>query len=317
MGSVLILGGTRDIGHFTALSLLAAGHSVSVLNRGVTVDELPDSVERLRADRSEPHQMRDTLAGRSFDMVLDTTTYNGNHARQSVELFGGNTDRFIFVSTGQVYLVRRNLGRPFKETDYDGELISEPDSGTEDQDAWKYGVEKRDAEDVFRVASRASAFPVTTLRLPMVASERDRRERIQTYIARVLDQEPLQIPDEPGLPIRHVYVQDVARLITQMVGSDVGIGVPYNVSYGQSMSLDQLIALISRLTGREPSIIRRRREVLERAGLLPHFSPLSSRWMSELDNTRSLRELRGIGIRYTPPEEYVRALIDDYEARRK
>ncbi|HLE56858.1 MAG TPA: hypothetical protein VJB15_07230, partial [Rhodothermia bacterium] len=41
----------------------------------------------------------------------------------------------------------------------------------------------------------------------------------------------------------------------------------------------------------------------------------SGRWMSELDNTRSLAELGEIVVRYTRPETYLPVLIADYEKR--
>lgn len=312
MADILILGGTRNIGHFTALSLLEAGHRVSVLNRGVTPDGLPPQVERLRADRRDTTQMRAALDTLSFDLVLDTTTYNGADARQAVELFGGTADRFIFVSSGQVYLVRENLDRPFAEQDYNGPLMAEPSPDSEDHSEWKYGCDKRDAEDVFTAAAAASGFPLTTLRLPMVASERDDRGRIQCYIARILDRGPFLVPDEPGLPLRHIYVQDIARLVTSLAVAEKGIGRAYNISYGESMSLDELIVKLSTIIGHEVHVIRKPRAELEADKLLPHCSPFSGRWMSELDNTRSVGEL---GITYTPPEEYLRNLVEDYRSR--
>ena len=42
MAEILILGGTRNLGHVTALALLEAGHNVTVMNRGITPDELPE-----------------------------------------------------------------------------------------------------------------------------------------------------------------------------------------------------------------------------------------------------------------------------------
>jgi nucleoside-diphosphate-sugar epimerase len=315
MADVLILGGTRNLGHVTALELLASGHNVTVLNRGLTPDGLPAQVERLRADRHDTAQMRRELANRSFDLILDTTTYTGTDARQAVELFGGNTDRFIFVSTGQVYLVRENIERPFREDDYAGAMMSEPEAGTSDHDGWKYGVEKRDAEDVFHAASRASGFPVMTLRLPMVASEMDHYGRIQGYAARILDRGPLLIPEEGGLALRHVYVKDVARLVARLVGTDFGIGLAYNISYGRSMSLGEFIGLLSSILAKPVDIVRKPRAELEAEGLLPACSPFSGMWMSELDNARSIDDLSSAGLEYTPPEDYLPAIVTDYVSR--
>jgi nucleoside-diphosphate-sugar epimerase len=315
MADVLILGGTRNLGHFTALELLGAGHRVTVLNRGRTADDLPAEVTKLRADRRDSESMRAALADLMFDLVLDTTTYTGADARQAVELFSGRTDRFVFVSSGQVYLVREDIARPFREDDYAGSVMAEPERGTPDHEGWKYGVDKRDAEDVFSSAALASGFPVTTLRLPMVASERDERGRIQAYVARIMDRGPIMIPDDDGLPLRHVYVMDVARLVRSFVGSDTGIGLAFNVSCGESMSLAAFIETLSGITGIDAQIERRPRAELEQAGLLPHCSPFSGRWMSELDNSRSIDELESIGLRYTAPEAYLRAIADDYESR--
>ena len=49
--NVLVLGGTQFVGRHIAETLLAAGHAVSIFTRGLTPDELPAEVERLRGDR--------------------------------------------------------------------------------------------------------------------------------------------------------------------------------------------------------------------------------------------------------------------------
>ena len=71
----LVLGGTRFIGLFLVKELLARGHQVAVLNRGLTQADLPKEVERLRADRDDPAAMKAALARRSFDAVLDLSGY--------------------------------------------------------------------------------------------------------------------------------------------------------------------------------------------------------------------------------------------------
>ena len=312
MARILILGGTRNLGHVTALSLLNAGHQVTVLNRGQTADELPDEVERLRADRNDDSSMRHALRQRSFDAVLDNTTYTETDARQAVELFDGRAGRYFFVSSGQVYLVRENLPRPFRENGYDGAVMPEPARESADHPSWLYGIDKRLAEQVFSDAFAKSEFPVTTLRLPMVASERDHYGRIQGYIARMLDGGPILIPDESGLPLRHVYVNDVARLVTSLVMSDIGVGKAFNVSYSESLALDSFLEMLKRFALSSSEIVRIARRDLEAHGLLPDCSPFSGKWMSELDNSLSVSELSAT---YVPPSDYLQSIVDDYRIR--
>jgi nucleoside-diphosphate-sugar epimerase len=312
MARTLILGGTRNLGHAAALSLLGAGHTVSILNRGVTPDDLPPEIERMRADRADDASMRAAIGNRSFDVVLDNTTYTEREARQAVGLFTGRAGRYVFISSGQVYLVRENLPRPFHEADYDGPIMAEPKRQSDDHAAWTYGIDKRSAEQVFMDAAQVLDFPITTLRLPMIASERDHYGRIQGYIARLLDGQPLLIPDETGLPLRHVYVNDVARIVTALTGSKVGIGESFNVSYNRSLALPEFLVLLGAAAGTNIQLVRVKRKKLESRGLLPDCSPFSGRWMSELDSTRAAS---AFGCEFSAPSSYLASIVDDYRER--
>jgi nucleoside-diphosphate-sugar epimerase len=308
MAHILILGGTRNLGHVTALSLLERGHEITILNRGQTLDDLPRDIERLRADRNDSASMRSAVGSRSFDVILDNTTYTAADASQAVELFAGKAERYVFISSGQVYLVRENLSRPFRESDYEGPVMGEPPRDSADHPSWLYGVDKRHAEAVFN----QSTLPVTTLRLPMVASERDHYGRIQGYVARLLDGNPILVPEGEGLPLRHVYVGDVSDLITNLIESDAGLRDAFNISWGESMSLDDFLQMLAVAAGVTVNVKRVARAELEAKGLLPDCSPFSGKWMSELDNTKSLDAFSDAGISYTSPAGYLPLIVRDY-----
>ena len=311
MARILILGGTRNLGHVAALALLTAGHKVTILNRGQTPDDLPPDVERLRADRNNDASVRSVIGNRTFDLILDNTTYTERDARQAVSIFADSAGSYVFISSGQVYLVRENVDRPFRERDYDGPVMSEPLRDSADHPSWLYGVDKRHAEAVFQEAAN-SGFPVITLRLPMVASERDHYGRIQGYIARFLDEKPLLIPEGRGLPLRHVYVDDVANLVARLVDMKFPAGSAYNISFGESLTLDEFLSMLQGMTGSASEIRKVQRESLVEAGLLPDCSPFSGKWMSELDNTLSVSDL---GAAYTSPAVYLPSIVEDYRRR--
>src|SRR5215475_12685452 len=210
----LIIGGTRNLGPAIVQALLQQGHSVAVFNRGKTHDELPQEVERLRGDRTDPQHLKRGLGSREFDLVVDTTLYTGAEAEAAVDLFAGRVGRYIFLSTGQVYLVRLGVERPFKEEDYAGPVMAEPLRADEyGHSNWLYGFDKRAAEDVFARAWTETKFPFTSLRLPMVNSERDHYNRIYGYFLRIQDGGPILIPEGDGAPVRHVYGGDVVQAI--------------------------------------------------------------------------------------------------------
>jgi nucleoside-diphosphate-sugar epimerase len=311
MARTLILGGTRNLGHVAALHLLESGHEVAILNRGQTQDDLPAEIERLRADRTSDASVRSAIGNRSFDLVLDNTTYTEADAKQAVSVFDGRVGRYVFISSGQVYLVRENIERPFRERDYAGPVMPAPAHDSADHPSWLYGIDKRLAEEIFSEGA-SHGFPVITLRLPMVASERDHYGRIQGYVARLMDGHPLLVPDGRGLPLRHVYVDDVASLVTRVLSMQIAPGAAYNISFGRSLSLDDFLSLLSTLVQSSSEIRKVKRDNLVAAGLLPDCSPFSGKWMSELDNTLSTAEL---GIEYTSPADYLPSIVEDYRRR--
>ena len=100
---VLILGGTRFIGRQIVESLLSAGHLVSILTRGKSLDELPVQVERLRGDRDEGVVGLKTLTGRSWDVCVDVSGYTPQQVRPSADMLSATVKRYVFVSAVSVY----------------------------------------------------------------------------------------------------------------------------------------------------------------------------------------------------------------------
>ena len=308
----LIIGGTRNLGPSIVQTFLRDGHAVTVLNRGQTPDDLPREVERLRGDRTDPAQLKRALAGREFDLVIDTTLYTGPEAEAAVEVLAGRLGRYILLSTGQVYLVRLGARRPYKEDDYPGPVMAEPAKSDESTyENWLYGYDKRAAEDVFARAWAEQKFPYTSLRLPMVNSERDHYDRIYGYFLRLQDGGPILVPEDDGLPVRHVYGEDVVQAITRVASNELGKGRAYNVGQDETLSVEEFLKMLAEMMQRPLSLVRIAREELERHGLLPSCSPFSGRWMSSLDNERSKQEL---GIAYTPVRQYVQKLVSYFQS---
>lgn len=306
---ILILGGTRNLGPGLVAELLGRDHRVAVCNRGVTPDDLPAGVERLRADRRDREALAAALGERAFDAVVDTTLYTGPEAQSAVELLAGRCGHYVALSTGQVYLVRKGLRPPFREEHFDGAVLPEPPRDSRDWPDWSYGVEKRAAEAVLARAVFERGFPATVLRLPMVHGERDHYQRLHNYLARLADGGPILLPEGPHAPIRHVDGADVLRIVADLIETASGMGGAYNLGQDETVPMDDFLALLARAAGRPLSVARVPRERLIAAGLLPACSPFSGLWMSELDNRRSKEEL---GVTYTPFAATIERLVRHY-----
>lgn len=306
--NILIIGGTRNLGHYLAHTLVENGHHVTVFNRGITRDELPAAVERLRGDRTDADELTRALDRRSFDAVVDTTMYKQPEAEAITRILRDRTGHYLFLSSGQVYLVREGASRPYREDAYEGMLMPAPMVDTFNFTEWEYGMDKRRCEDTLYEAWKTENFPFTALRLPMVNSERDHMHRLYNYILRLDDGGGILVPSTPNYLLRHVYGKDVARAILHLLTTRSGLGTSINLAQDETYTLDVFLDLLGDIMGVKPELVRVPRSRVEADGLLPDCSPFSERWMSEIDNTRS----KSFGITYTPTPTYLENIVAYY-----
>lgn len=309
--NILIIGGTRNMGYYLAQQLLESGHHLTILNRGISPDDLPDTIHRLHADRTDTNQLRRALLAKSFDIVVDFAMYQGAEADDIIGIFHNNVGHYIVISTGQVYLVREGIQRPFREEDYAGRLMPAPKENTFAHEEWSYGMQKREVEDKFRNAWTQSQFPYTMLRLPMVNSGRDQFNRLYNYYLRIRDGGQILVPETPNYPLNHVYALDVVHALRRIIETGLGKGDAFNIAQDESVSLDEFLLTLGGIMNQQPQLLRLKRSELEANGFLPDCSPFSERWMSELDNTKSKDVL---GINYTPLPDYLGELVKFYES---
>lgn len=310
---VLIIGGTRFLGPLLVFRLLAAGHRVTILNRGTRPDPFGAFVHRVEgfvADRRSPDFSR-ALTGRSFDAVVDFAAYEHTDVEGAVRALAGRAGHYILISTGQVYLVREDCPSPAKEPDYLGPLKPRPASPA-DLDEWSYGMGKRACEDALIQAWDSQRFPATRLRIPMVNGERDYHRRVEGYLFRMLDGGPVLLPDGGHERTRHVYGADVVRAITTILGRRETFGEAYNVCQDEAPTLADLLRTMADLLGAAPRFVTVSSAAIERHGLsVEQVSPFSTRWMSFLDPGKIQRAL---GFRHTPLREYLASVVASFLA---
>ncbi len=307
---ILIIGGTGNMGYYLSERLARAGCDLTLLNRGITKEDLPPSIHRLNVDRTDHRQMRRALLAKSFDIVIDFVLYRRDEALTAIELFRDNVEHYIALSTGQVYLVREDLPRPFRESGYAGDLLPAPAESSYHYEEWLYGIQKREAEDELRAAGRESGFPYTLLRLPMVNSARDPYNRLYNYYLRLRDGGPILMPSEPNFALNHVYALDVVDIIQSLIESGQGKGKTYNIAQDEHLGHADFLILLGGIMGVEAQWLTAERSALISNGFLPDCAPFGERWMSALDNSLGKAEL---GISYTPLEVYLRELVGHFD----
>lgn len=310
----LVIGGTRFVGYSLVFRLIAGGHRVTTLNRGTTPDPFGDRIERLTGDRTTSDFER-LLAGRTFDAVVDFAAYHRPDVATAAAVLGqGRAGHYVFISTGQVYLVREGCPRPAAESDYEGPVMPRPSDARDAREvgSWEYGIGKRDCEDELAAAWSTARFPATRIRIPVVNGERDDQRRLEGYLWRLLDGGPVILPDGGSHRVRHVYGGEVARAVLDLLGDSRTFGEAYNLCQAETPTLAELIALLADLLGARPSIAPVPAGQILAAGLDPvRVSPFSSRWQSMLDPAKAEREL---GFRHEPLPSYLGKIVASFLA---
>ncbi len=97
---ILIVGGTSFVGRGVAWAALNAGHDVTVINRGQTPSDLPESVTRLVGDRQGDLS---ALDGLSFDVTVDAIAYRPVDVDALASVLGTRGGHHIQISSVSAY----------------------------------------------------------------------------------------------------------------------------------------------------------------------------------------------------------------------
>ncbi|HEY2302621.1 MAG TPA: NAD-dependent epimerase/dehydratase family protein [Acidimicrobiales bacterium] len=234
---VLVMGGSRFNGLALVQELAAAGHDVSVVNRGQSGGDLPDGVRRLVADRTDHGRLGEVLAGQDFDCVHDVSAYHPEDVEVMIELLDGRVGHYVFVSSTVIYAATDILP------------ITEDHPVDRSAEQSEYGLHKLLCEDLLLTAHHRRRFPATIVALSMVFGPRNIvADREQRMMARLLAGRPVLIPGD-GTTLGQVgYVDDQARALRMMMGRSSTFGRRYNLTGNQYFSdhgyVDTLAAVV-------------------------------------------------------------------------
>ena len=100
--SVLFVGGTGQISLPCVEKAVAAGHRVSVFNRGRRTEPLPAGVTSIVGDMSDRTAYRG-LGETHYDVVCQFMAFRPEQVAEDIAVFSGKTSQYIFISSASVY----------------------------------------------------------------------------------------------------------------------------------------------------------------------------------------------------------------------
>lgn len=205
---VLIFGGTRFMGRYVIQALLAAGHQVTVANRGTRAPE--PGVTTVVCDRALPGAL-DGLAERHFDVVIDFSAYASQWVAEAGERFAGRIARYLFISSCAVYTESQSF--PITEHGPVG-----PPHLHE-----AYAAEKIRSEKLLVELSQRGAFQSVACRLPFVLGPENYEDRESFVFSRLHARQPILLTNGGNALYSFVYAGDVAQALLALMGADARV----------------------------------------------------------------------------------------------
>jgi len=196
--NLLILGGSRFLGRAFVGEALAAGHQVTVFNRGISGQDEP-GVRGVRGDRENPADLERLAAEGPWDAVVDVAGYVPAVVGASARALAGAAGAYLYISSISAFAhfpARRTVdGSPLFEC--------EPDAAEGEYGPLKAGSER---------AVRAH-FPGRVLvHYPgLILGPHENMGRLTWWLSRIARGGDVLAPGDPAREIQLIDARDIAR----------------------------------------------------------------------------------------------------------
>jgi 2'-hydroxyisoflavone reductase len=293
---ILVLGGTRFVGRAFVEEAVAAGHELTLFNRGTTNPGLFPDLEQIHGDRDGG---LDALAGRTWDAVFDPACYVPRLARDAAGMLRDAAPHYTFISTLSVYADERTTGQ-----DESAPLHDLEDPTAEEITETTYGGLKVLAErEVHRIYGDAALI----LRPGFICGPYDSLDRMPWWLRRVERGGEILVPERPDFPVQLIDARDIARFaLARIAGGEGGV---FNLCAPQEpYGFGEVLETAARVVGgRDARFTWASAEFLIEHGLhtweaLPWWSPPAEFGLSRFDASAAL----AAGLEVRPIEDSLR-----------
>ncbi|PWC04668.1 NAD-dependent epimerase/dehydratase family protein [Mycetocola zhujimingii] len=252
MSRIVVIGATGHVGTSLVPRLVASGHDVVAVSRGIRSPYREDvawrQVRRVELDR-EAGDADGSFAGAisdlNADIVVDMMCFTESSAAQLVEALRGRVE--ILLSAGTIWVHGPAVAVPTRESD-DRHPIGE------------YGTNKSAIEALLAAETRNGGLRTAVLHpghisgpgWPMVNAQGNFDTGVWETLAAG---EPLVLPNLGLETVHHVHADDVAQGFHKAIAHpDAVAGKSYHVVSERAMTLRGIAETAARWFGREPQL---------------------------------------------------------------
>jgi nucleoside-diphosphate-sugar epimerase len=229
---ILVMGGTRFVGKPLVEMLQAAGHQLTLFTRGRLA--APEGVEHLVGDRADDAALA-ALAGRSFEVIIDSSGRNLDDTRRVVERTGAPSHRLVYVSSAGVYADSELW--PLDET-----AAIDPASrhaGKAETEAWL----------------QQQGIPFTSFRPTYIVGPGNYNPVESWFFDRLCHGRPVPLPGDGSTITQLGHVRDLAVAMARSIEVEAAANRIYNCTGSQGVTFRGLVAAAARAAGIDPAAV--------------------------------------------------------------
>ena len=239
---VLVLGGSYFVGK-KIVEYLAKKYDVTVLNRG-TKPISAKNVTQLICDRNDVAAMKQVLAGKAFDYVIDVSWQDVSWVKHLCEALDFKpVKKLVFISSSAVYDVE-HLQIPFKEED----TLAENKYWT------FYGQGKIDAEKYYTEFMQKHSTNLVMLRPPYIYGEYNYAQRESLIFRQLVEKKPIVIP-KSNPKLQFIYTEDLAAVIDCLLKTDTSKECVCNVGNREAVTSKEWVEACAVTAGKQADIM--------------------------------------------------------------
>ncbi|HYN78933.1 MAG TPA: NAD-dependent epimerase/dehydratase family protein [Lamprocystis sp. (in: g-proteobacteria)] len=242
----LIVGGTGNLSYACTVAALATGIEVFTLNRGLKPAGSDPCAVTLKADIRDGDAVRAAVGDRRFGAVVDFISYSPEQLSGSLDLLGGRTDQYVFVSTASAY-----RKPPVHPVVTEGTPLANP--------FWAYARGKIACERLLELISRERALPYTIVRpshtygrgwLPLAFGSSD-----FTIAARMLAGQEVIVHGDGQSLWTLTHARDFAAGLVGLLGHPGALGEAVQITGEEVLTWDAIHHTVAAALGVEPRIM--------------------------------------------------------------
>ena len=234
---LLFLGGTGTISTACVRAAVAAGHDVTVLNRGTRDRDLPSQVRRVTGDVRDAESLRAAIGDERFDVVADFLSFVPEHVATVLSVVEGRIGQYIYISSASAY------EKPPR-------YLPVTESTPLRNPFWQYSRDKIACEQLLVDAHRSRALPVTIVR-PSHTYDETKIPTIGgwTDIARLRAGKPVVIHGDGTSLWTITHADDFAVAFTGILGNPAAIGDAFTITGTHAPSWNQIYGWLADAAG--------------------------------------------------------------------